>query len=182
MKSKSIRLTTTSYAVMSLLELLGEATPYDLKQALEQSTQNFWPVPHTTFYEEPARLAQAGYLSQSQESGGRRRKRYALTDSGHEALREWANSPATTPSQFRDEGMLKVFAGADPQVVYAGRGDWHRAKLAELEGYLENLRMRELPEEPSEDRWRGAEATLIAGINYHHQMIDTIERFIERPS
>jgi DNA-binding PadR family transcriptional regulator len=182
MKSKSIRLTTTSYAVMSLLEMLGEATPYDLKQALEQSIQNFWPVPHTTFYEEPARLAKAGYLSQSQESGGRRRKRYTLTDHGHEALREWANSPATAPSQLRDEGMLKVFAGADPQVVYAGRGDWHRAKLAELEGYLENLRMRELPEEPGEDRWRGAEATLIAGINYQKQMIESIERFIENPS
>lgn len=180
MKSKPIRLTTTSYAVMSLLEMLGEATPYDLKQALEHSIQNFWPVPHTTFYEEPARLAQAGYLSQRQESGGRRRKRYALLQSGREALREWANSPATAPSQFRDEGMLKVFAGADPRIVYAGRGDWHREKLAELEGYLENLRLRERPDDPSEDRWRGAEATLIAGINYHQQMIEAIERFIER--
>jgi PadR family transcriptional regulator, regulatory protein AphA len=181
MKSKPIRLTTTSYAVMSLLEVLGEATPYELKQALEHSIQNFWPVPHTTFYEEPARLAQAGYLSQRQESSGRRRKSYALLKSGREALRDWANSPATAPSQFRDEGMLKVFAGADPQIVYAGRGDWHREKLAELDGYLENLRLRERPQDPSEDRWRGAEATLIAGINYHQQMIEAIERFIENP-
>ncbi len=176
-KSKSIRLTTTSYAVMSLLEMLGEATPYDLKQALDRSIQNFWPVPHTTFYDEPARLAKAGYLSQSQESGGRRRKRYALTDSGHEALRAWADSPATAPSQFRDEGMLKVFAGADPQAVYAGRGDWHRGKVAELEGYLENLRAAQ--EERPMEKWRGAEATLVAGINYHHQMIEAIERFVE---
>lgn len=182
MTSKSIRLTTTSYAVMSLLEMLGEATPYDLKQALDRSIQNFWPVPHTTFYDEPARLAQAGYLSQSQESGGRRRKRYALTDSGREALRVWADSPVTAPSQFRDEAMLKVFAGADPQVAYAGRGDWHRAKVAELEGYLENLRARPRPEDPREDRWRGAEGTLVAGINYHRQMIDAIERFVEHRS
>ena len=55
MKSKPIRLTTTSYAVMSLLKMLGKATPYDLKQALEHSIENFWPVPHTTFYDEPAR-------------------------------------------------------------------------------------------------------------------------------
>jgi DNA-binding PadR family transcriptional regulator len=182
MKSKAIRLTTTSYAVMSLLDLLGEATPYDLKQVLERSIQNFWPVPHTTFYDEPARLAQGGYLSQRQETTGRRRKRYALTDSGREALREWADSPVTAPSQFRDEGMLKVFAGADPRVAYAGRGDWHRAKLAEFEGYLENLRLRPLPEQPSEDKWRGAEATLIAGINFHRQMIDAIERFVESRS
>jgi len=180
MKNKPIRLTTTSYAVMSLLKMLGEATPYDLKQALERSIENFWPVPHTTFYDEPARLAQAGYLSQRQESGGRRRKRYALTDSGREALRAWADTPGAGPPQYRDEGMLKVFAGADPQAVYAGRGNWHRAKLAELEGYLDNLRA--LPEEQRSTRWRGAEATLIAGIDYQHQMIDTIERLIERPS
>lgn len=184
MKSKrSIRLTTTSYAVMSLLELFGEATPYDLKQALVHSIENFWPVPHTTFYDEPARLAQAGYLSQSQEQGGRRRKRYALTDAGREALRAWADSPGAPPSQYRDEGMLKVFAGADPQVVFAGRGDWHRAKLAELEGYLVNLHAGLEGQEPEgllrRDKWRGAEATLIGGINYHRQMIDAFARFIE---
>jgi DNA-binding PadR family transcriptional regulator len=180
MKSKPIRLTTTSYAVMGLLKMLGPATPYDLKQALERSVENFWPVPHTTFYDEPARLAQAGYLSQSQESGGRRRKRYALTERGREALRAWADTPGASPPQYRDEGMLKVFAGADPQAVYAGRGDWHRAKLAELEGYLENLRA--VPEELRVQEWRGAEATLVAGIDYQRQMIDTIERLIERRS
>lgn len=177
MKSKPIRLTTTSHAVLGLLDLLGEATPYELKQALEHSIENFWPVPHTTFYDEPSRLAKAGYLSERQEAGGRRRKRYALTDAGRKALREWADSPGAAPPQFRDEGMLKVFAGADPQVVYAGRGDWHRAKLAELEGYLENLRAGH--EEPRRDKWRGVEATLVAGINYHQQMIDAIERFVE---
>jgi PadR family transcriptional regulator AphA len=177
MKSKSTRLTTTSYAVMSLLEMLGEATPYDLKQALEHSIENFWPVPHTTFYEEPARLAQAGYLSQSQEQGGRRRKLYALTGAGREALRAWADSPGSPPSQYRDEGMLKVFAGANPETVFAGRGDWHRAKLAELEGYLESLQAG--GEGRREDQWRGAEATLVGGIAYHRQMIATFERFIE---
>jgi DNA-binding PadR family transcriptional regulator len=160
---------------MSLLEMLGAATPYDLKQALEHSIENFWPVPHTTFYEEPARLAKAGYLSQSQEQGGRRRKLYALTDAGREALRAWADSPGSPPSQYRDEGMLKVFAGADPNAVFAGRGDWHRAKLAELEGYLEILHA----EGHGEDRWRGAEATLVGGIAYHRQMLETFERFIE---
>jgi DNA-binding PadR family transcriptional regulator len=180
MNGKSIRLTTTSYAVMSLLDLFGEATPYDLKQVLERSIENFWPVPHTTFYEEPARLAKAGYLSERQEQGGRRRKRYALTDMGRGALRAWADSPGSPPSQYRDEGMLKVFAGADPNAVFAGRGDWHRAKLAELEGYLELLQARPRSAEAgAQDRWRGAEATLVGGIAYHRQMIASFERFIE---
>ena len=117
----AVRLTTTSYAVLSLLETFGEATPYELKQALEHTIENFWPVPHTTFYEEPARLAKAGYLSQRQEHGGRRRKRYALTGAGRAALRAWADSPGAPPSQYRDEGMLKVFAGADPRAKILGR-------------------------------------------------------------
>ena len=82
MKGKPIRLTTTSYALLALLDQLGEATSYDIKQALDQSIQNFWPVPHTTAYEEPARLAEGGYLSVEQEAGGRRRKSYALTERG----------------------------------------------------------------------------------------------------
>ncbi|HTA13602.1 MAG TPA: PadR family transcriptional regulator [Solirubrobacteraceae bacterium] len=177
MNGKPIRLTTTSYAVLSLLGTFGEATPYELKQALEHTIENFWPVPHTTFYEEPARLAKAGYLSQRQEQGGRRRKRYALTDAGRAALREWTDSPGAPPSQYRDEGMLKVFAGADPQQVFAGRGDWHRAKLAELKGYMEALRSQ--PDGPDKERWRGPEATLVAGIAYHRQMIATLERYID---
>jgi PadR family transcriptional regulator AphA len=176
-QTKSIRLTTTSYAVMSLLETFGEATPYELKQALEHTIENFWPVPHTTFYEEPARLARAGYLSQSQEQGGRRRKRYSLTNAGREALREWADTPGAPPSQYRDEGLLKVFAGAHPATVFAGRGNWHRTKLAELEGYMQALRAE--TRENGDERWRGPEATLVAGIAYHRQMIETFERFVE---
>lgn len=176
-QSKTFRLTTTSYAVMSLLETFGEATPYELKQALEHTIENFWPVPHTTFYDEPARLAKAGYLSHSQERGGRRRKRYALTDAGREALRAWADAPGSPPSQYRDEGLLKVFAGADPQVVFAGRGAWHRAKLAELEGYMEALECE--PDGAIEDRWRGAHTTLVGGIAYHRQLAEIFEQLGE---
>jgi PadR family transcriptional regulator AphA len=182
MKSKPIRLTTTSYAVLGLLDLLGEATPYALKQALERSIENFWPVPHTTFYDEPARLARAGYLSESQEPGGRRRRVYALTDSGREALRAWADSPELAPQQLRDEGLLKIFAGADPRVVFAKRGEWHAVKLAELEGYLEHLHATPLEPCRERERWRGAELTLQAGITYHRQMLSTIEEFLASSS
>src|SRR5690349_24963097 len=106
----SPRLSGTSYAVLALIGLLGEASPYDLKQAIERSIENFWPVPHTTFYAEPARLAKGGYLSESQESGGRRRKLYALTERGREALHEWVSTPEAAAPQLRDEGVLKIFA------------------------------------------------------------------------
>lgn len=118
MKSKPMRLTSTSYAVMSLLSLLGEATPYDLKQALERSIENFWPVPHTTFYAEPARLARGGLLSEHQEAGGRRRKLYALTEEGRSALDHWTSSPrpraASTSRRGRAEDLRRRRPGADP--------------------------------------------------------------------
>jgi DNA-binding PadR family transcriptional regulator len=178
-----MRLTSTSYAVMSLLELLGEATPYDLKRALEQSIENFWHVPHTTFYTEPTRLAEGGFLSEVQEPGGRRRKLYSLTPGGRRALREWADSPEVAPPQLRDEGMLKIFAGADPQAIFSGRREWHRAKLAELEGYLESVQRadRTLKEEAgwSPEQRSSVESTLLAGTAYHRQLLDQIEGFLD---
>src|SRR3982751_3423702 len=102
MKSKKeIKLTGTSYALMAVLHEFGEMTSYDIKQAMESSIQNFWPVPHTTAYEEPARLAAAAYLTAHQEEGGRRRRISALTDLGREVLIEWAADPDVPPPQLR---------------------------------------------------------------------------------
>ena len=176
MESKPYRLTSTSYAVLSLLQLLGEASPYDLKQALVRSIENFWRVPHTTFYEEPARLARAGYLSARQEPAGRRRRLYALTDLGHAALRDWTEDPTAAPEQIRDEALLKIFAGANPQAVLAERTDYHTQKLAEFEGYLDELHATESG--PRDDHWRGAEATLVIGIRYHRFMLAVIDEFL----
>src|SRR4051812_12764147 len=116
-----MRLTTTSYAVLGLVDLLGEATPYDLKRAIAQSIENFWPVPHTTFYVEPARLAKGGYLSERQEEGGRRRKHYALTELGREALGAWVAEPEIAPPELHDELLLKIFLGAAPGALAGQR-------------------------------------------------------------
>jgi len=167
MKRKSIRLTQTSYAVLALFQHLGEATSYDLKQALELSIENFWQVPHTTAYDEPARLAAGGYLTVRQEPGGRRRKLYALTDLGREALAAWTTDPAAAPPQLRDEVMLKVFAGADPAPLLPPRRAWHEAKLAELAGLLAMVHEVDGPE--------GPERTLVAGVSYHRKMLAMLD-------
>jgi PadR family transcriptional regulator AphA len=167
MKRKPIRLTQTSYAVLALFEHLGDATSYDLKQAIEVSIENFWQVPHTTAYDEPARLAAGGYLTVRQEPGGRRRKLYALTELGRAALRAWTAEPVAAPPQLRDEVMLKVFAGADPSPLLPPRRAWHEAKLRELEGLLALVHEADGPE--------GPERTLIAGITYHRKMIEMLD-------
>lgn len=170
----SLRFTGTSYAVLTLLHHLGEATPYDLKQALERSIANFWPVPHTTFYAEPERLQKGGYLTVRQEAGGRKRKLYALTPAGEAALREWADSPEISRSQLRDEGTLKIFAGADPRVIFAQQRQWRAQKLIELEGYLENLR--------DSEHAAAIRATLLTGIAYERSLIAMIDRFLSKGS
>src|SRR4051794_38217203 len=167
MKRKPIRLTQTSYAVLALFQHLGEATSYDLKQAIERSIENFWQVPHTTAYDEPARLASGGYLTVRQEPGGRRRKLYSLTDLGREALVAWTADPVAAPPQLRDETMLKVFAGAEPGPLMPARRAWHAAKLAELEGLL--ALVREVGGQ------EGPERTLIAGTAYHRKMLEVLE-------
>jgi PadR family transcriptional regulator AphA len=165
-KPKVIKLTGTSYALLAVLAEFGEMTSYDLKQAMESSIENFWPVPHTTAYEEPARLAAAGYLSAHQEEGGRRRRVYSVTEKGREALAEWAAEPTAAPPQLRDEVMLKVFAGADPARLVESRVDWHRAKLEELRGYLALVQESE--------GFEGSERTLVAGIAYEEKMLELL--------
>jgi len=169
MKSKPVRLTNTSYALLALVDQLGEATPYEIKQAMDSSIENFWPVPHTTAYEEPARLVGGGYMSVRQEEGGRRRKTYALTEEGRAALAAWAEDATWTPPQLRDEAILKVFAGGDPFALFEQRRSWHKEKLAELEGYLEEVRGNE--------SWRSSEMVLISGIAYHRKMLEMLDEF-----
>ncbi|HVD86835.1 MAG TPA: PadR family transcriptional regulator [Solirubrobacterales bacterium] len=168
MKSKSIRLTGNSYAVLALIAEFGDSTSYEIKQWLERSIQNFWPVPHTTAYEEPARLTEGGYLSARQEEGGRRRRIYSLTEKGREALAAWAREPTASPPQLRDEVLLKVFAGADPAPLREERTAWHEAKREELQGYLDAVRQVE--------GYEDSERTLRAGILYHEMMLEVLGR------
>jgi DNA-binding PadR family transcriptional regulator len=163
-----LRLTPTSYAVLGLIDVWGPCTPYDLKQAIESTVENFWPVPHTTFYAEPDRLAKAGLLSVEQEEHGRRKKLYSITPEGKQALEAWVAEPTAAPPQLRDELILKVFLGADPEPLAEERLAWHHAKLAELEGYLEAVRAGE--------GTPGIERSLIAGTEYERAVIGMFEK------
>ena len=103
------RLTPTSYAVLGMVALRGPTTPYDLKRAIGRSVGYFWKFPHTQLYDEPARLADLGLLSVTQEDDGRRRRTYAITESGQSALRAWLKEPTSEHFQLRSEAELKLF-------------------------------------------------------------------------
>ena len=131
--AEKIELTPTSHIVLGLLSKFGEATPYDLKQLVSVSVGQFWTMPHSQLYAEPARLARAGYVTEQQESGGRRRKLYNITATGQAALDRWLGELGPEPYVLRDPALLKMFFDADVAELAKVQLETHRAKLAEHE-------------------------------------------------
>ncbi len=165
--STPVNLTPTSVIVLGLVELAGEATPYDLKTMVAASVGNFWSVPHSALYAEPERLARAGYLSERRERGGRRRRRYALTERGGQALDQWRGQPTDELPELRDPALLKIFFGADPARIAAAQLDSHRSKLA----HYEAVRAADDGSPP-----RGPALTLAAGIRHEREWIEYWQR------
>jgi PadR family transcriptional regulator, regulatory protein AphA len=156
------RLTPTSYIVLGLLWGVGEATPYRLKQIVAGSVGYFWSLQHAQLYTEPERLARGGYVTETREEGGRRRKLYRITDKGEAALREWRAQPTDALSELRDLGLLKLFFGADPQDLARVQLEAHRRELAEYERIRD-----EMPEAMP----RGPRLALEAGIRHSRSWI-----------
>lgn len=166
--STSNTLTPTSYIVLGLLAFAGEATPYELKAGHAGSVGGFWSVPHSQLYAEPDRLAAAGLVSVRREEGGRRRKHYALTDAGRDALRAWLADAGTAPAEFREPALLKLFFGADPAAVAPAQLAQHRARLARYEALRTEL--------AGQRGMDGPALTLDAGIEHERVWIAYWER------
>lgn len=156
------RLTPTSYIVLGLLSRVGEATPYDLKRMVAGSVGNLWSVQHAQLYTEPERLAKGGYLTEDRERSGRRRRRYAITERGREALREWISRPTDDFTELRDPGLLQLFFGANPAELASTQLRVHEGKLREYE----EVRARGSADAPA-----GPRLALEAGIGHEREWI-----------
>jgi PadR family transcriptional regulator, regulatory protein AphA len=160
---QEVRLSAVSYVVLGFVDWAGEATPYRLKQMVAVSVGNFWTLQHAQLYTEPERLAKAGYLTETRESGGRRRKLYAITEKGRQALAEWRAEPTDAIPELRSPALLKLFFGADPAAVAPLQVEAHRRKLAEYEAIRDSM-PDSIPE--------GPRLALDAGIASTRQQID----------
>ena len=160
---KDIRLTPTSYIVLGLLMEDDEATPYDLKAMVAGGIGNLWSLQHTQLYAEPERLAGSGYLTETREDGGRRRKLYSITPAGRDAFRGWLSAELSSElPELRDISLLKVFFGADPRPIAIGQLRAHREKLREYQ---------ELEQALSGTDVVGPMTTLRAGIGHESEWI-----------
>src|SRR5512144_2875241 len=85
-------LTLFSYEILGLVGR-GGAGAHDLLQMARRGRMLDW-AGESQYYTEPKRLARLGYLEARREPGKtRERTVYSLTDSGLEALRDYARTP-----------------------------------------------------------------------------------------
>jgi PadR family transcriptional regulator, regulatory protein AphA len=166
-------LTPTSYIVLGLLEAAGPSTPYALKQGVAGSIGNFWTVPHSQLYAEPERLARGGHVTEEREPGGRRRRMYAITGRGREALAAWLRDADVRLPELRDPGLLKLFFGADPRSIAPGLVERYTERLGVYRDIRATLAASGDPAA------RGALLTLEAGIAHAELWIGYWSRLAE---
>lgn len=177
--STEVRLGPVSYLVLGIIAMDGPSTPYDLKRFVQLSVGNFWPFPHTQLYEEPKRLAEAGLLEETREESGRRRRHYAVTEAGRRRLADWLSETVTTPTEYRDLGLLKLFFAelAEPEDMLALAREQAAAQRAQLAGYEAVMeRFADRPELAS--RVRSAEL----GVRLARAAAEFWEEVVERES
>ena len=121
-------LTTTSYAVLSLLALQPWTT-YQLARQMERSLGWIWPRAISRLYEEPKKLVAAGLATSQRGATGRRPSTvYTITPAGRDALAAWLAEPGTGPV-LECEALVKV--------AYADQGT-REGLLANLTGLIED--------------------------------------------
>jgi PadR family transcriptional regulator, regulatory protein AphA len=163
-----LSLTPISYVVLGLVRVMGRATPYEMKQVVAGSIGYFWPFPHSQLYAEPTRLAEAGLLHEEQETGGRRRKTYTITDSGRAALEAWIIDGDAELTEIRDLGLLQLFfaSGMPAETIadLARRNEaLHREQLASYEALHAHIKGSAAP---------AMLATLEMGLRFERLAVD----------
>jgi DNA-binding PadR family transcriptional regulator len=95
-------LTTTEAAVLALLAIEGERTPYELTKAVEQAIGHVWSPARSGLYATLPRLAKEGLAA-------KRGRLYRISKDGRSALDDWLS---TVEPGARDTFLLKLFVGA----------------------------------------------------------------------
>jgi DNA-binding PadR family transcriptional regulator len=104
-----MKLRPPSFLMLGMLRL-GASSGYAVKKATDVSTRFFWPTSLAQVYPELARLERAGLVTRRDDPrGARARSAYQITESGQQALVSWLNTERLAPTQFRDEGILRLF-------------------------------------------------------------------------
>jgi PadR family transcriptional regulator, regulatory protein AphA len=159
--SRGSKLTTTSYAILSLLAIQPWST-YELTRQMDRSLGRIWPRAQSKLYEEPKKLAASGHVRASAEwVGQRRRTVYSITPKGQRALAAWLAQPSAG-LVLSSEHLLKLFFAEngsrdDALATLAQARAWAEERNA---GNLEAARSYLVGDAPFQSR---AAQTLVVG-------------------
>jgi DNA-binding PadR family transcriptional regulator len=170
----SSELSLFSYEILGLVGRHG-AGPHDLLRLAKRGRFLNW-AGESQYYTEPKRLAELGYLSARKEPGKtRERTVYTLTDKGLEALREWAQTPATfTP--LKSEPLLRLLIcdlvgeATTRESMTALRDD-----IADLRARLDDAEQRAHQLPHREKYLLLTTAFMRRYLDLHLELIDTVE-------
>ena len=110
MEGATAGLTTTSYAVLSLLSLRPWTT-YELAQQMKRDLHFFWPRAESNLYQEPKKLVAHGLArSQRRYTGKRPSTVYKITTPGRRALAEWVRQSGNPAPILEFEAMVRVLS------------------------------------------------------------------------
>lgn len=103
-----MELSATAYVILGMVSRESRSG-YEIKAAVDNTTRFFWTASYGQIYPQLKKLSEAGLIEGTDASqGDRKRTRYAITDDGEAALKEWLRKPPEA-SEMREEGLLKLF-------------------------------------------------------------------------
>ncbi len=179
--SRATKLTTTSYAILSLLSVRSWST-YELTQQMDRSLGRIWPRAQSKLYEEPKKLAAGGYARAKEEWVGERpRTVYSITPKGRRALAAWMSEPSVG-LVLESEHLLKIFFAEngsrdDALATLASAREWAEERNV---GNLEAARAYLRGEAPFQAR---AAQTLLVGrfVTDFYKLVAEWSRVGDRP-
>jgi DNA-binding PadR family transcriptional regulator len=167
-----------SYEILGLVGTEGIAT-HDLRRMVQRGRLLDW-AGESQYYVEPKRLARLGYLNARKEPGRtRERTVYSLSDQGLEALRVWAETPASV-TPLKSEPLVRLLVAdlvGEPvtrESLSALREDIAdlSARVAESEAAAEGL--------PHRRKYLGLVNGFLRGLlELHTELVDNVERELE---
>ncbi|APU72080.1 PadR family transcriptional regulator [Companilactobacillus crustorum] len=113
------------YVLLGLINNKGSLSGYQISQEFKNEVGDFWHASHSQIYPELARMKDDGWLMDKIED---KSTFYALTDKGHQILREWMEEPLTDNEELfslklyfikdKSDPLLKVLLNQELAIKY----------------------------------------------------------------
>lgn len=171
------------YILLGLINY-NPASGYELKQIIDRSTGYFWHAHHSQIYTTLRRMEDKGLvISTLEESDGRERRVYDITDKGRSDFEAWLESPMTTIGQYKEELLVRVFfsGSRDIEDVLAELQMQRALRARRLEEYkarrMQETYAKHASNELDIELWQ---ATLDFGIKHEAMYLDWLDEVIAR--